>query len=111
MGALAYSEEEGTYAGENYEDNVPEDIKQARLDGLMELQRDISAELNAGKIGRTMKVIIDRKEGEYYVGRTEFDSPEVDPDVLIQEKELSIGQFYTVEIVGADDFELYGRII
>ncbi|MDD6473573.1 MAG: 30S ribosomal protein S12 methylthiotransferase RimO [Bacteroidales bacterium] len=111
MGAFAYSEEEGTYAGENYEDNVPEDIKQARLDGLMELQRDISAELNAGKIGRTMKVIIDRKEGEYYVGRTEFDSPEVDPDVLIQEKELSIGQFYTVEIVGADDFELYGRII
>lgn len=113
MGAFAYSEEEGTYAATHYEDNIPPEEKQARLDELMEIQRGISAELSAAKIGQRMKVIIDRLEGDYYVGRTEFDSPEVDPEVLIEKQgaNLTIGQFYDVEIVDSDDFELFGRLV
>lgn len=113
MGAFAYSEEEGTYAAAHYEDNIPPEVKQARLDELMEIQRGISAELSAGKIGQRMKVIIDRLEGDYYVGRTEFDSPEVDPEVLIEKQgaNLTIGQFYDVEIVDSDDFDLFGRLV
>lgn len=113
MGAFAYSEEEGTYAATHYEDNIPPEVKQARLDELMEIQRGISAELSAAKIGQRMKVIIDRLEGDYYVGRTEFDSPEVDPEVLIEKQgaNLTIGQFYDVEIVDSDDFELFGRLV
>ena len=113
MGAFAYSEEEGTYAAETYEDSIPQEVKQARLDELMDIQQGISAELSAEKIGKQMKVIIDRLEGDYYIGRTEFDSPEVDPEVLIDrsERELKIGQFYQVEVVNADDFDLYAKII
>ena len=113
MGAFAYSEEEGTFAANNYEDNIPQEVKQARLDELMAIQQEISSEFSAAKIGRQMKVIIDRVEGDYYIGRTEFDSPEVDPEVLIERngKQLIIGNFYQVEIVNSDDFDLYGRII
>lgn len=113
MGAFAYSEEEGTYAADNYEDDVPQEVKQQRLDELMAIQENISAELGASKIGRTFKVIIDRIEGEYYVGRTEFDSPEVDPEVLIacDERVLEIGHFYHVHITSADDFDLYGKVV
>ncbi len=113
MGAFAYSEEEGTFAANNYEDNIPQEVKQTRLDELMAIQQEISSELSAAKIGRQMKVIIDRIEGDYYIGRTEFDSPEVDPEVLIERngKQLIIGNFYQVEIVNSDDFDLYGRII
>ena len=110
MGAFAYSEEEGTYSAEHYEDEIPEEVKQARLDKLMDLQQRISAELAAEKVGKVFKVIIDRKEGKYYVGRTEFDSPEVDPEVLIpiHEREMTVGSFYEVRITDADDFDLYG---
>lgn len=113
MGAFAYSEEDGTYAADHYEDNIPEEVKQARLDELMELQQEISAEVSESKIGQTLKVIIDRIEGEYYIGRTEFDSPEVDPEVLIpcEGNELEAGEFYNVRITGADDFDLYGEIV
>ena len=113
MGAFAYSEEEGTYAAEAYEDIIPQEVKQARLDELMDIQQGISAELSAGKIGKQMKIIIDRLEGDFYIGRTEFDSPEVDPEVLINhaEKELEIGKFYQVEVIDADDFDLYAKII
>lgn len=113
MGAFAYSEEEGTFAANNYEDNISQEVKQARLDELMAIQQEISSELSAAKIGRQMKVIIDRVEGDYYIGRTEFDSPEVDPEVLIERngEQLIIGNFYQVEIVNSDNFDLYGRII
>lgn len=113
MGAFAYSEEEGTYAAEHYEDNVPEDVKQDRLDQLMSLQEGISAELCAEKVGKTYKIIIDRVEGEYYIGRTEHDSPEVDCEVLIptNEYDLEIGHFYNVEINNADEYDLYGTPI
>jgi len=113
MGAFAYSEEDGTFAANNYEDNISQEVKQVRLDELMAIQQEISSELSAAKIGRQMKVIIDRVEGDYYIGRTEFDSPEVDPEVLIERngKQLIIGNFYQVEIVNSDDFDLYGRII
>lgn len=112
MGAFAYSEEEGTYSAENYDDDVPQEVKQKRLDELMAIQQEISAELSHKKIGKTFKVIIDRKEGDYYVGRTEFDSPEVDPEVLIkyEGKKLHEGNFYNVVIEDADDFDLYGRV-
>ena len=113
MGAFAYSEEEGTYAATHYEDEIPFEIKQARLDELMAIQEGISAELNAAKVGQTLRVIIDRKEGDYYVGRTEFDSPEVDPEVLIpcSEKILRMGYFYQVNIEKSDDFDLFGHVI
>ena len=113
MGAFAYSEEEGTYAAETYEDSISSEVKQARLDELMAIQQGISAELSAAKVGRELKVIIDRKEGEYYVGRTQFDSPEVDPEVLIKSegKRLFAGHFYNVLITDADDFDLYGKIV
>jgi ribosomal protein S12 methylthiotransferase len=111
MGAFAYSAEDGTYSGEHYKDDVPEDVKQARLDKLMRVQQHISAEIEADKIGQTLKTIIDRKEGEWYVGRTEFCSPEVDPEVLIPATEkLTIGQFYDVRITDAEEFDLYGTI-
>ena len=113
MGAFAYSEEEGTYAAETYEDSISSEVKQARLDELMAIQQGISAELSAAKVGQELKVIIDRKEGEYYVGRTQFDSPEVDPEVLIKSegKRLFAGHFYNVLITDADDFDLYGKIV
>ena len=113
MGAFAYSEEEGTYSEKHYEDDVPEDVKQARLDKIMRIQQNISAELEAEKVGRTLKVIIDRREGDYYVGRTEFCSPEVDPEVLIpaEERKLEIGAFYDVRITDSEEFDLYGTTI
>ena len=110
MGAFAYSEEEGTYSAEHYQDDVPEEVKQARLDKLMRIQQNISAELEAEKVGHTLKVIIDRQEGDYYIGRTEFCSPEVDPEVLIPvaERRLTIGAFYDVQITDSEEFDLYG---
>ena len=109
MGAFSYSEEEGTYSEKNYDDDVPEDVKQRRLDKLMRVQQNISAELEAGKIGTIQRVIIDRREGDYYIGRTEFCSPEVDPEVLIpaDEKTLTIGEFYEVRVVDSEEFDLY----
>ena len=113
MGAFAYSEEEGTYSAEHYQDDVPEEVKLARLDKLMHIQQNISAELEAEKVGQTLKVIIDRQEGDYYVGRTEFCSPEVDPEVLIpvEERRLKVGAFYDVQITDSEEFDLYGTII
>ena len=112
MGAFAYSEEDGTWSAEHYEDDVPAEVKQARLDKLMRVQQNISAEIEAAKIGQTLKTIIDRREGDYYVGRTEFCSPEVDPEVLIPaDRELAIGQFYDVYITDAEEFDLYGEVV
>ena len=113
MGAFAYSEEEGTYSADHYEDDVPEELKQSRLDELMAIQQRIAAELNEQKVGQTMRVVIDRLEGDYYVGRTEFDSPEVDPEVLIscQGDGLGIGCFYDVQITAAEEFDLYAKIL
>ena len=113
MGAFAYSEEEGTYAAEHYADDIPDEIKQSRLDELMNLQTGISAEINQLKIDRELKVIIDRKEGDYYIGRTEYDSPEVDPEVLIKAggKRLRTGCFYQARITSSDEYDLYATII
>lgn len=113
MGAFTYSREEGTYSAKHYEDDVPEEIKQERLDELMAIQQEISAELEADKIGKTLKVIIDRREGDYYIGRSEFCSPEVDPEVLIpaNNQSLVVGNFYNVLITDADEFDLYGAIL
>ena len=113
MGAFAYSEEEGTYSEQHYADDVPEEVKQRRLDQLMRIQQHISEELEAEKVGKTLKVIIDRQEGDYYVGRTEFCSPEVDPEVLIPvaERELTVGTFYDVLITDSAEFDLYGTTI
>ena len=119
MGAFAYSEEEGTYSAEHYKDDVPEEVKQRRLDKLMRVQQNISAEIEAQKIGQTLRVIIDRVEGDWYVGRTEYCSPEVDPEVLIHRgerrerrgKTLTIGQFYDVRITDAEEFDLYATTI
>lgn len=113
MGAFAYSEEEGTYSAQHYTDDVPFEVKQQRLDELMSIQEGIAAELSAGKVGNVLKVIIDRIEGDYYVGRSEFDSPEVDPEILIECKtspKLQIGEFYPVRIINADIFDLYGKV-
>ena len=108
MGAFAYSEEDGTYSAKHYKDDVPADVKQKRLDKLMRVQQNISAELEAGKVGSVLRVIIDRQEGDWYVGRTEFCSPEVDPEVLIPASEkLTIGEFYEVRITNAEEFDLY----
>ena len=108
MGAFAYSEEEGTYSAEHYQDDVPGELKQRRLDKLMRVQQNISAEIEAQKIGQTLRVIIDRIEGDWYIGRTEFCSPEVDPEVLIPAQEnLHIGEFYEVRITDAEEFDLY----
>ena len=113
MGAFAYSEEEGTYAASNYDDAIPQEVKQRRLDQLMAIQQEISAELNNAKVGQVLKVIIDREESEYYVGRSEFDSPEVDPEVLIAKigKKVQIGDFCQVRITSAEDYDLFGQIM
>lgn len=112
MGAFAYSEEEGTYAAEHFEDDIIEETKQARLGLLMRVQQRIAEEVSAASVGQTMQVIIDREEGEYYIGRTQYDSPEVDPEVLIRKADnnVEIGQYYMVEITGADEFDLYGKV-
>jgi ribosomal protein S12 methylthiotransferase len=113
MGAFAYSEEEGTYSEQHYEDDVPEDVKQRRLDKLMRVQQQISAEVEAEKVGTIQRVIIDRLEGDYYIGRTEYCSPEVDPEVLIpaHERKLTIGDFYNVRITDSEEFDLYATTI
>jgi ribosomal protein S12 methylthiotransferase len=111
LGAFLYSDEEGTYAARKYEDDVPEKVKRSRLDRLMALQQDISAELNANKIGQSLLVVVDREEPDHYVGRTEFDSPDVDPEVFIsKEIPLEIGSFYTVEITSSGPYDLFGKI-
>ena len=112
MGAFAYSEEDGTPAERKFSDDVDEETKQARLSELMALQQTVSEEIQQQKVGTVMKVIIDRKEGDYYIGRTEFDSPEVDPEVLIKSENIpiQIGQFYNVRITDADEFDLYASL-
>lgn len=114
MGAFAYSEEEGTYSADNYEDDVPAEVKQKRLDKLMRIQQRISGEIEAEKVGKVMRVVVDRTEGDYYIARTEFCSPEVDPEVLIKAekgRELQIGQFYDVRITDSEDFDLYAVVL
>ncbi len=113
MGAFAYSEEDGTYSADNYDDDVPQKVKEDRLNRLMALQQRISAEVEASKVGQTMRVVIDRKEGDFYIGRTEFCSPEVDPEVLIPAKErrLTVGKFYMAKITGAEEFDLYATTL
>jgi ribosomal protein S12 methylthiotransferase len=110
MGAFAYSHEEGTYACKRYTDDVPAEIKQERLDYIMRIQEDISAEIQAEKEGKTLKVMIDKEEDDFYIGRTEYDSPEVDPEVLVsKEEKLLPGSFYPVLIHKTDAFDLYGK--
>lgn len=113
LGAFAYSNEEGTYSYKNYNDDVPEDIKQRRVDEVMQIQQEIAWDINQQKVGKNLKVIIDREEGEFYIGRTEYDSPEVDPEVLIKKSDLNldIGNFYLVNIYEATDFDLYGKVV
>lgn len=112
MGAFAYSEEDDTFAAMNYTDDVPDEVKQERLDRLMDLQQHISAELLDKKVGATERVIIDRREGDWFVGRTEFDSPDVDCEVLLPASTtLTIGQFYTARITRTEEFDLYADII
>lgn len=111
LGAFTYSHEDNTYAFLNYEDNVAEDVKIQRLNQLMDLQQNISYQLNQDKIGNSYQVIIDREEEEYFVGRTEFDSPEVDNEVLIEkDKKIAVGEFYQIKITSSDDFDLYGKL-
>ena len=112
MGAFAYSEEEGTYAARNYTDDIPAEVKQDRLDRLMALQEEISLELQEAKVGQVMKVIADRLEGDYWVTRSEFDSPEVDPEILIlADAGLEVGKFYQVKITSAAPYELYAHLV
>lgn len=114
MGAFAYSEEDGTYAAEHYTDNVPAEVKQARLSKLMRVQQNISLAHQENKVGKQYKVIIDRLEGDYYIGRTEYDSPEVDPEVLIRKSDqtkLVTGEFYNVEIDSAEEFDLFAHVV
>jgi len=112
MGAFPYSHEDGTYAYAHYRDEIPDEVKQERMDVLMALQERIALEINEEKIGKTLKVVIDRLEDDYYIGRTEYDSPEVDPEILVKRnKILNIGKFYQVKISGAQPFDLYGEVI
>ena len=113
MGAFAYSEEDGTYSAQHYTDDITDDVKTQRLNRLMRLQQSISAEVEAQKIGKTLPVIIDRREGDYYVGRTEFSSPEVDPEVLIPVayRQLRRGHIYDVNITDAEEFDVYGKVV
>lgn len=111
MGAFTYSDEDGTYSNVHYNDDVPSEVKDKRLDKIMDLQSFISEEINANKVGKVLKTIIDRKEGDFYVGRTQFDSPEVDPEVLVKsDTKLVAGNFYDVKITGAETYDLYGEI-
>ena len=110
MGAFAYCEEDDTYAAKNFSDSIPQEVKESRLEEIMTIQEDVALESNQSKIGKTMTVVIDREEPDYFVGRTEFDSPEVDPEVLIDKDDrLTVGNFYDVEITDALPFELMAR--
>ncbi len=112
MGGFVYSNEDDTYSDRHYKDDIPLEVKQARLDELMAIQQGISAEINQQKKGQTFKVIIDREDDGFYYGRTEFDSPEVDPEMLIKKgkEKLLIGNFYQVEVTACDDFDLFGKV-
>ena len=111
MGAFAFSNEEGTYAAEHYQDDIPEEVKQQRLDKLMRIQEQIAGEISESRIGKTLRTIIDREEDDYYVGRTEWDSPEVDCEVLISKQTtLKTGAFYDIKITGSENFDLYGEL-
>ena len=113
LGVFAYSEEEGTYSATRLRDDVPDEVKQQRVDRIMRLQERVSLENNARRIGETMRVIIDRKEGDFYIGRSEYDSPEVDQELIIDShgKRLLRGRFYTVRITDAEDYDLYAEIV
>ena len=111
MGAFAYCEEDDTYAAKNFSDSIPQEVKESRLEEIMTIQEDVALESNQSKIGKTMTVVIDREEPDYFVGRTEFDSPEVDPEVLIDKDDrLTVGNFYDVEITEALPFELMAKL-
>lgn len=111
MGAFAYCEEDDTYAAKNFSDSIPQEVKESRLEKIMAIQEDVALESNQSKIGKTMTVVIDREEPDYFVGRTEFDSPEVDPEVLIDKDDrLTVGNFYDVEITEALPFELMAKL-
>ena len=113
LGAFAYSEEDGTYSASHFTDDIPQEVKEIRLNKLMRVQQNISRAVQEAKVGRDYKVILDRVEGDYYIGRTEYDSPEVDPEVLIKVSDnphLTVGEFYDVHIEQADDFDLYGNV-
>ncbi len=112
LGVFPYSHEEDTFAYKSYKDDIPNEVKKARADKIMEIQNTISYEQNQLKIGQTLKIIIDKQDGEHYIGRTEYDSPEVDQEVLIPlESDLQTGEFYNVKITGAEDYDLYGEVI
>lgn len=113
LGVFAYSEEEGTYSATRLRDDVPDEVKQQRVDRIMRLQERVSLENNARRIGETMRVIIDRKEGDFYIGRSEYDSPEVDQELIIDSrgKRLLRGRFYSVRITDAEDYDLYAEIV
>ncbi len=111
VGVFTYSEEEGTSGASKYSDSIPQEVKQARADKLMEVQQIISEELNHSRVGESYPVLIDRKEGNFYIGRSEFDSPEVDNEIFVESKNLKIGEFCLVEITSAESFELFGKKI
>jgi ribosomal protein S12 methylthiotransferase len=122
MGCFAYSDEEGTYANKHYKDDIPQEVKERRVEELMAIQQGISGELMQRLVGTIQRVVIDREEGEYLIGRTQFDSPEVDCEVLIEKlrdeslelkevEELKVGEFYNVEITKAEEFDLYGEVV
>lgn len=111
LGVFSYSHEEDTFAGETYEDNIPQEVKLARAEEIMAIQQEIALEINRQKIGSVLKVVIDRKEEDYNIGRTEYDSPEVDGEVLVSGKKLTIGRYYQVKITDAEAFDLYGEIV
>lgn len=114
LGAFAYSDEDGTFANRHYADDIPFEVKQARVDEIMSIQEHIAGEINAAKVGRELRIVIDRREGDYFVGRTEYDSPEVDGEVLIAASanpQTQIGQFYTAKIDSADTFDLFAHLL
>ena len=109
LGVFTYSEEEDTFSARNYKDEIPEEVKEMRKEKIMDLQAGISLEINQNKIGKVFKTIVDRKEGDYYIGRTEFDSPEVDNEVIIRSEQFKTGNFYNVKITAAEEFDLIGK--
>ena len=111
LGVFPYSHEEDTFAGETYEDTIPQEVKQARAEEIMAIQQEIALEINRHKIGSVLKVVIDRKEEDYFIARTEYDSPEVDGEVLVSGKKTTIGRYYQVKITDAEEFDLYGEIV
>ncbi len=111
LGVFPYSHEENTYGGEHYDDEVPGEVKQERLDAIMTLQEEISLEKNQAKEGKVFDVLIDRREGEYFVGRTQYDSPEVDNEVLVSSDDLETGKFYKIKITDAAEYDLFGEVV